>query len=175
MALIDPKNEIVGSAPLAQLALQTAISQLGVSEQPVGSNSGPMVNEYLRSVGLNPGYAWCQAFVYWCYKQAAEQRKENNPVIKIAGVLGCWNRTATEFKITKEEALKSPTQLKPGDQFVLNFGKGTGHTGIIESIDGQQIHTIEGNSNTDGSREGYEVVRHLRNLNDKALLGFIKY
>ena len=50
---------------LADLALQIAQGQLGQSEQPMGSNRGPMVNEYLKAVGLNPGYAWCQAFVYW--------------------------------------------------------------------------------------------------------------
>ncbi len=175
MALINRGNDLAGSASLAQLALQTALSQLGVSEHPVGSNSGPMVNEYLKSVGLNPGYAWCQAFVHWCYEQAAEQARENNPVIKTAGVQDCWNRTAVQFKITKEEALKSPELLKPGYQFILSFGKGAGHTGMVESMDGQTIHTIEGNSNTNGSREGYEVVRHKRNLTDPFLLGFIKY
>ena len=160
---------------IAQLALETALNQLGQAEQPKGSNSGPMVDEYLREVGLNPGFAWCQAFVYWCYHQAAKQLLKTNPVVKTASVHSCWNNTTADKKISKTTALSQPSLLQPGYQFILSFGTNAGHTGIIESLEGNTIHTIEGNSNTDGSCEGYEVVRHKRNLNDKALLGFIKY
>lgn len=175
MALINPKSEVAGTVSLAGLALQIAQGQLGQSEQPKGSNSGPMIDAYLKAVGLHPGYAWCQAFMYWCYEQAALQLKQHNPVVKTAGAIDCWNRTAVQFKITKEEAQCHTAILKPGDQFILSFGNGTGHTGIIEKIDGNTLHTIEGNSNNNGSREGYEVVRHTRTLQDKLLLGFIKY
>jgi hypothetical protein len=34
------------------------------------------------------------------------------------------------------------------------------------------VHTIEGNSNNDGSREGYEVVRHLRPISH--IQGFLR-
>jgi len=37
------------------------------------------------------------------------------------------------------------------------------------------VSTIEGNTNHDGSREGYEVERKIRKLNDPHLLGFICY
>ena len=57
------------TTPLAAAALRYAQSQVGQREQPKGSNRGPMVDKYLASVGLQPGYAWCQAFVYWCYLQ----------------------------------------------------------------------------------------------------------
>jgi|SRR6185437_6820316 len=163
-------------ASLPQLALQIAVSQLGVSEKPVGSNSGPEVDEYLASVGLKPGYAWCQSFVHWCYEQAAKQLGVQNPVIKTAGVQDCWNKTAIQFKVSKHDAiLHSSLLLKPGDQFMLSYGHGAGHTGIVEKIEGLVIHTIEGNSNNNGSREGYEVVRHQRSLGSPYLLGFIKY
>ncbi len=175
-------NTISNSAEhetIALYALQMAQEQLGQSEKPIGSNSGPMVNEYLKSVGLAPGYAWCQAFVYWCYAQAALKQKAANTVIKTGSVMDCWNKTTGIKKITKAEAHINPEIVKPGYQFILSFGINTGHTGIVESIDMSTnvitIHTIEGNSNTDGSREGYEVVRHKRTLGDKSLLGFICY
>ena len=101
--------------------------------------------------------------------------KITNPVIKTAGAVDCWNKTAVQFKMTKEEAIRFPEEIKPGYQFVLNYGHGAGHTGIVERVEGKLLHTIEGNSNNSGSREGYEVVRHQRSAEDKLLLGFIKY
>jgi len=160
---------------MRELALQFAISQIGQQEQPIGSNSGPMVDEYLKCAGLNPGYAWCQSFVLWCYWKAAQQLAGANPVVHTAGVLDCWNRTAVQFKITQAEALKHPELILPGYQFCLKEGKASGHTGLVERVDGNVIHTIEGNSNTNGSREGYEVVRHQRLISEADLLGFICY
>lgn len=166
------------TSKLAATALEIAQTQVGQQEEPVGSNSGPMVNEYLRSVGLNPGYAWCQAFVYWCYETAAKKLGVANPIARTAGVHDCWNRLtaeATATKISKADAQKCPEKVSSGDQVILLFGKNEGHTGIVEKTDGQLVHTIEGNSNNNGSREGYEVVRHIRSLQDKSIAGFIKY
>ncbi|MES2701862.1 MAG: CHAP domain-containing protein [Bacteroidota bacterium] len=163
---------------LASLALQIAQSQVGQAETPKGSNTGPMVNEYLKAAGLKPGYPWCQAFVYWCYAEAAKCMKSNARVVRTASVSECWKK-ATGKKLSKMEALQNPTQLRPGDQFILLFDNGTGHTGIVESIvatnAGVVLHTIEGNSNTTGHREGYAVVKHTRRIGDKALAGFIQY
>jgi len=174
MASINSENDTAGLI-LATVALQIAQGQLGQCEEPKGSNRGPMVNKYLDSVGLQPGYAWCQAFVYWCYHQAALQLQLTNPVIKTGGVQDCWNKTATAHKVPKIAALHNTALLKSGDQFILSFAGNTGHTGIIEKLEGTTLHTIEGNSNTNGSREGYEVVRHTRNINDAAIKGFISY
>jgi len=156
-------------------ALEIAISQLGQMEEPKGSNKGPMVDKYLASVGLDPGYAWCQAFVYWCYQQAGLALGVNNPAIHTAGVHDCWNHTTGSKRLSKIVAINRPELVSPGDQFILMFGSASGHTGLIESVDGYVIYTIEGNSNTDGSREGYEVVRHQRKLTDNALVGIIRY
>ena len=64
-------NNGIGSA-LMMAAIAFAETQLGVEEQPKLSNRGPEVDEYLRSVGLNPvgqHYSWCAAFIYYCFKQ----------------------------------------------------------------------------------------------------------
>ena len=166
---------IGGNISLSGLALQSAISQLGQKEEPKGSNKGPMVNLYLKSVGLNGGYAWCQAFVHWCYDQAAAVGKVANPVVKTGGVHDCWNKADKAFKKAKAEVIAQHSVVVPGSQFILLFPNGNGHTGIVEKIENNVIYTIEGNSNDDGSREGYEVVRHKHNLTDKSLVGFIIY
>jgi CHAP domain len=164
-----------GGGTLGGLALGVAVSQLGESEVPKGSNSGPQVDTYLASVGLGSGFSWCQAFVYWCYREAAKMAGCGNPAFRTASVADCWNKTSAEFKTTKIDALKNRPAVAPGSQVIFLYGRGLGHTGLVEHVDEAGIHTIEGNSNTDGSREGYEVVRHVRRWDDPHLAGFIGY
>lgn len=73
--------------PLASAVLAAAGKEVGVMEVPAGSNSGPRVNQYLASVGEPPGLAWCAAFVYWCFEEAASVVKIPNPAIRTAGAL----------------------------------------------------------------------------------------
>jgi len=163
---------------LSMAALRAAESQIGQCENPKGSNSGPMVNEYLHAVGLKPGYAWCQAFVYWSYETAAGKLNLVNPVLKTGSVHDCWNHSSpnsTVSKLLHADVTQRPDLVKPGDQFILFFGGNAGHTGIVEKVEGAIFHTIEGNSNNNGGREGYEVVRHQRSITDKALAGFLRY
>ena len=140
--------------------LQVALTQDGVTEDPIGSNGGKQVDEYLKSVGLGTGYAWCGAFVYWCCKEAYG---ENNPLIKTGGVLNQWNKTP------KNRKSKTPSV---GDAFVMDFGKGKGHIGFVYEIIGDQILTIEGNAaDMSGTREGTSVCIKTRKIS--ACKGFI--
>jgi hypothetical protein len=65
---------------LSQRSLEIALSQNGVQEMPKGSNKGPDVEKYLKSVGLGGGYAWCMSFVYWCVQQAATEMGNKKPI-----------------------------------------------------------------------------------------------
>lgn len=149
---------------LGNEALQVARGQLGQAEEPKGSNSGPMVDQYLSAVGLDPGYAWCAAFVFWCHGQAANVASITNPVPRTAGVLDLWRRSTAN-------RVKAP---RPGDVFVMDYGRGKGHTGFVERVlDGGVIETIEGNTNDEGSREGYEVARRKRPMTK--VLGYLRF
>lgn len=165
---------------LQDKAVEVAVSQLGQKEDPIGSNKGPMVDEYLKSVGLAPGFAWCQAFVFWSFEQAAmgltaAGLPTANPVVKTAGVMDCWNRTKSSRKIMAVEAKQRPQLVQPGMQVVFKHSNTAGHTGIVTNVVGNEIHTLEGNTNHDGSREGYEVERKVRLVSDPHLVGFINY
>lgn len=129
--------------------IEIAISQIGVEEIQRGSNWGPQVKAYLFSVGIRHQASWCMAFVYWCCKEA----KLNTKLIKTGGVLRMWNEVSKDMKFTTPKA---------GDIFIMDYGKGLGHTGFVERVEGLNIHTIEGNTNDEGSREGYEVCRRVR-------------
>jgi peptidoglycan hydrolase-like protein with peptidoglycan-binding domain len=171
------QNDTSVPEPLLAGALLSAISQINVVEQPRGSNRGPEVDVYLRSVGLKPEtghFSWCAAFVYWSYQQAANKLKIVNPLIKTPGVLDHWNR-AKCTKISKVTAVNEPFKVKPGSIFIIDHGGGLGHTGIVESVNGGNLVTIEGNTNSGSSREGYGVFRLTRRKLTAINKGFLKY
>lgn len=58
--------------------------------------------------------------------------------------------------------------------FIMHFGNNAGHTGIVESVGGGFITTIEGNSSGGGHREGVGVFRLERKIN-RINKGFIDY
>lgn len=148
---------------LANKALAVAITQLDQQENPRGSNWGQPVKSYLASVGIDFPASWCMAFIYWSFKRAGEEFNEVVPLVKTGGVLTAWNQ-ATSHRVTAPE---------PGDIFIQDNGQGLGHTGIVEKVEDDIIHTIEGNTNDTGSREGYEVCRRTRKI--ESMKGFLRY
>lgn len=152
---------------IANRAVQIAKTQLHVKEA-TGRNDGEAVESYLRSVGLGKGFPWCAAFVYWCFNQAAKDLNIPNPLAKTAGVLDHWNKA-------KNNRVTSP---KVGDVMIMDFGGGKGHTGIVISVNGSNIETIEGNTANDpktpnADREGQGVF--IRNRKISSIKGFIRY
>lgn len=158
-------------------ALDIATAQIGVRESPLGSNSGPEVDRFLASVGLKPGAPWCMAFIYFCFVEAAKVFNIPNPLVRTGGCLDHWHRADGRpgaRRITREEALDDPTLVKPGHIFIMDFGRGRGHTGIVEANKGGKLTTVEGNSNDGGSREGIGVFR-LDRRRISQMKGFLNY
>lgn len=169
---------IAATDPLLAAALGRAQGEeaKGVREKPLESNNGPEVRAYLASVGLGPGFAWCCAFTYWCFDEAAKALGRRNPMVRTAGVLDHWNRSARigARRITKAEAVADPFRVTPGMLFIMDFGHNKGHTGFVERVDGGLITTVEGNTDASLSREGGGVYRQVRKL-ASIEKGFIDY
>jgi hypothetical protein len=138
---------------LASIALGQAILKIGVKENPVGSNWGHPVQDYLHNVGVDFPASWCAAVQYTNFKEAAEILKIENPVPKTGGVLNMLRLTP------KDKIFFQPQE---GDLFVMDLGHGLGHTGIVEHFNAEYIYTLDGNTNDTGSREGYEFIRKQR-------------
>lgn len=153
---------------IPEAALAVAISQVGQTEKPLGSNWGHPVQDYLLSVGINFPASWCMAFIYWCFLKASEEAGEATPLLKTGGVLHAWE--------TADEARKIEDHPQAGDIFIMDLGKGLGHTGIVVSVsaDGHVLQTVEGNTNDTGSREGIEVARKQR-FNQRPIIGYLRY
>lgn len=162
--------------PLSAQALNIAHSQLGVAEDPKGSNRGEMIDQYLISAGSSPGQYWCMAFVYWCFMQSAHSLNGLNPFPKTAGCVKAWGMTPKAHKILKISAQKSPMLVKPGMVFIHDYGGGTGHTGFVVANHNGYLETIEGNTDPMGGDNGLAVL-HIkkRTIMDKILVGFISF
>ena len=135
--------------------LNVARSLIGISEQG-GANAGQMVETFLKFVGLKKGEPWCAAFVSWVGHAALN---DPWPVVKTGGCayLGEW---ATQHNILVDTP-------QPGDIALYYFPtlKRFAHTGLVElSFGAGKIAAIEGNTNTDGSRDGWEVARKTRTV-----------
>lgn len=147
-----------------------------VREEPKNSNRGPEVNQFLKRVGLGPGYAWCCAFVYWCFDEAAQAASRPNPMVRTAGCIDHWNRSKGQgaTRVMKNDAVNDPSLIKPGMVFIMDYGGGAGHTGFVEKVGGGFVSTIEGNTDGSGTREGggvYRLQRKIVSINK----GYIDY
>lgn len=129
-------------------------SQIGVRER-TGNNDGVDVEKYLKSVGLTKGYAWCAAFVKWCYDKAGVNTTGIN-----AMALSLHDKNKLVYYQNK--IIKEPQK---GDAFTLYYLKlgRIGHTGFYDGrLNDVSYRTVEGNTNEQGSREGDGVYRKYR-------------
>lgn len=130
--------------------LDIALSQVGVEEEPHGSNWGVKVKEYLACVGIQTPAPWCMAFVVWCLNRAGDR---THPNTASCSFMLNWCKE-------RGKVVKSP---QPGDIFLLVRPNGAAfHTGFVTIPGALFFYTVEGNSNSSGSPEGFQVVRRKR-------------
>ena len=135
-----------------------ADTQVLVTETPANTNTGPKVEEYLKSVGLAKGNPWCAAAVAWCG-------------VKALGAHWPLPLTGSCQQLYEKAKAKNLVRSSPeiGDVFLLWFPKLNrfAHTGFIEKA-GPKLYewtTIEGNTSGAGSREGWGCFRRTRSFN----------
>jgi CHAP domain/Putative peptidoglycan binding domain len=168
------------TSPMLTQVLVVAAGEIGIMEVPLGSNRGPKVDIYVSTTGLDPasGPAWCACFVYWCFFTACNSLSIPNPCVRTAGVLDHWalaNSVPSARRILPAEAQAQPSLIVPGTLFLLRTSSTTGHMGFIQAVQGNQLTTVEGNTNTNGSREGTGVFQHTTRTIGQINLGFVLY
>jgi Rv2525c-like, glycoside hydrolase-like domain/Putative peptidoglycan binding domain/CHAP domain len=166
-------------ASMRDLVIDIAASQIGVVEQPRGSNRGPEVDVFIRTTGLNPAedsFPWCVCFLYWVFEQAAKVKGTENPLPKTAGVIALWNLGRhTEAQVVRKSEATAQT-VEPGMIFHLDLGGGKGHAGLVIEVRGDRIITIEGNTNPGGSSDGFGVFRRdSRPITTSVLLDYLDF
>jgi len=149
----------------AEKVLKVAASQIGYCESPKNSNR----TKYGKEFGMN-GVAWCAEFLWWCFKHAnagslfphnANAAHAQDEVVSKCG--GKWVMKKNKSRATRQAYL---SKAKPGDIVCFDFGRMDAyrsHIGIVESVSGQYLTVIEGNTSKSGSQSnGGMVVRQRR-------------
>lgn len=150
---VEPAEFVAMSLPERALYRAAyAADVLKVVEVPRGSNCGPDVERYLRSVGVEPGEPWCAAFVS-CMLLDSGAARASLPE-EAASVHG-WLDWATRNGFVRT----SPARGYAG---LIIEGPTTGHMVLVNGLLLSGVRTIEGNTNDDGSRDGYGVFRRSR-------------
>lgn len=157
-----PIDPTLATSPIAELATQIALTQTHVREEPLGSNRGPEVDRYIRSAGEEPPGYWCMSFVYWCFDQAAGRLGAPHPMQTVPA--GYKDYVTGVYAWAKQKGKTVQTPIR-GDIFCVqggSEGRTHSHTGLVTSVDGGSIGTIEGNTNNDGSSNGIGVFARTR-------------
>jgi len=154
-----------------------------VSQKEKPGNSGFYDEEFeqkMIAVGWRKHYAWCAFFVELVWREA--YGKVNSVIECDLRELFSPSAVDTFYNFKRNDTYGKYVSKKPvvGSLICWRYGDGwQGHIGIVEKIEGKELITIEGNTNSQGGREGIEVARKRRLLNfDFAnnklnLLGFI--
>jgi hypothetical protein len=148
---------------LAQLIPEIALSQVGVEEID-GTNCGPMVNQFKAATNLPPTepWPWCAAFVCWVVREAMK-KAGGTYTFQRPTTAGAWDFENWSKRQDDSTQTRKPHggDIKAGDIVIFTFS----HIGIaVEDADGSTVVTVEGNTDSAGSREGGGVFRKTRPL-----------
>lgn len=127
-----------------------------------GQNRGPWVRLYMNGEEGSE-FPWCAGFACFVMRQAAAGRS-----LPFTPSVSCDEiaQSAKQRGLFREGGSITPEEIRPGSFFLVRRATGQGwhHTGIVVAADEQTVTTIEGNTNDDGSREGYEAIKRVRTL-----------
>ena len=132
-----------------------------------GQNSGPWVRVYMDG-RQGPSWPWCAGFVTHILRQAAPP----DGGIAIGSRTFSCDVLANDYAkmgklLVQPDAKTVSEKVKPGDLFfVVNRSNPSDrtHVGIVTKVEPGVVHTIEGNTNDEGSREGHEVCARVRGV-----------
>ena len=160
---IAPRGKTLGD-------LVVSYGQQHLAQHPIeigGQNKGPWVRLYMKG-HEGPDWPWCAGFVSFVLKQASDTIGQQPPIKATfsCDILAASAREKGFF--LGESKIQNKNQITPGSLF-LNRRTSTDwvHTGIVVKADNDFYHTIEGNTNDEGSREGYEVCKRIRGYKKK--------
>jgi hypothetical protein len=133
-----------GSAA-GQAIVNLARQEVGVQEEPPGSNNGARIAQYRQATAGSGVGPWCAYFTSWAARNAGVPLGDAGQGFGRVDDVYAWaQRTG--------KAIPAGTQApQPGDLIVWDE-----HIGIVESVDGDgSVHTIEGNSSDSVARRTY--------------------
>jgi len=128
--------------------LAAAQREVGVAEQPPGSNDAPRIGQYRQATAGSGVGPWCAYFASWAAREAGMPLGDNGQGFGSVDALYGWAQR------TGRAVPNGPGVVpRPGDLIVWDE-----HIGVVESVqpDGS-VATIEGNSSDQVSRRVHEA------------------
>ena len=169
-----------GNGVTANDVVKVAMNEIGYLEKASNSNLDSKTGnagtrnytKYARDIGHTNGLYWCATFVCWCIYVAANRNK------KIAKDLLCGNFSAACTSLMN--AFKSKGRFftsnpQPGDLIFFNYGRhgGADHIGIVASVSGGNVTTVEGNASAKSTTtNGGGVASHTFPATKSSILGY---
>lgn len=122
--------------------------------EELGPNNGKYVNDFLKeSGGLGSGYPWCAASLNW----VCEAIGVPNPDKSDAAVIGWRNWARANGRL----------RTSPARGYLCGYlhANGSGHIGIVRSVETDIVRSIEGNTSSGAAgsqRDGDGLYRRSR-------------
>ena len=187
LVLVNPM--VVGFLPITplkgstlQYMLVAYMNQL-CEQHPteVNKNEGPWVRSFMKG---QDGHwaAWCNGVVSTALDHACESLNIDMDSI-IQWSWSCERTKQFAIKQDNKSTYYTPENVKngevipeKGDLFLVvrKSNDKANHIGVIENVKDGVMSCIEGNTNNEGSREGYELCKRKRNLSN-GNYGIIKF
>lgn len=148
----------------ANQLLTIARKQLGICENPPGSNNVRYNTWYYGREVTGSAYPWCMVFVQWVFAQAGVKLPVRTAscgaLMNAAKAAGCWVTAG----------------FKPGDVVIYDFpgGAATDHCGIVETeLPDYGVQAVEGNTSQSGSQSNGGMVCR-KNRPGKYIVGAVR-
>lgn len=159
----------------AREVLTWAASQIGVKENPAGSNRVPFWDYYEQCCGVNyQGQPWCACFstgnAYPRHKVWSFTRDEGR--FRYCPSIVSWAKANGQWRTRSQGG-------QPGDQAVFGRYGIACHVGLVEKVlSGTKYQTIEGNTSITSNDNGGAVMRRTRELGTEGsswyIMGFVR-
>ena len=145
-------SALPGNASTGQRIAALATAELGVAEQPPGSNDAPRIGEYRTATAGSGVGPWCAYFTSWVAQQAGVPVGPDGQGIGYVPTVKQWAESQGRYIAAGSGA------PQVGDLVVFDRG-GDGvldHIGVVTGVrpDGG-IETVEGNSSDKVSARSY--------------------
>jgi hypothetical protein len=171
-ALVEPMKSVLrqrldSSTSVENAILEYARAHLSVSPREIGGqNRGPWVRLYMKGKD-GKQYPWCAGFVTFLLRQACQSLDVDVP-IKGSGSCDSLAAQGKDSGLFLSESQLNPEALTAGSIFLVRrTSTDWTHTGLVSHADENMFDTIEGNTNDEGLREGFEVCARSRGYDHK--------
>lgn len=174
--LVEPMTSVLALEPAATSlpAAMLEVAKAHLGQRPIelgGDNRGPWVRMYMDG-HEGPQWRWCAGFVCFILRQACDALAKPLPLRTTFSCdsLAAFAREAGRLHRGEDIACGRVTWSDAGPLSIFLVRHSPGdwcHAGFAMAGSGTTFATIEGNTNDDGSSNGFEVCSRSRSVKDK--------